>query len=227
MAEAARDTYLAEFAWPRVSRSIATGSVMSVSVSCLGYYYLLDKFIYVDNTNPAAAVNASTKIASILAAEPNGFFPNTPRISTNTLQVPAVTDDRRTGLAAIKDIVALGDANGARWLFGVYEDITPVYEVVNDAAEYIFDAGSVDGHMRSYTGGHIIPSALVRPGNWVLITGLLLESLDTTMTSNRLNQGYEFIESVSYNAPHDLTTQSGTVNTFAQMIAQQGLRSRQ
>jgi len=224
--EAARDTYLAEFAYPRVSRTISIGEDLSVKVSCLGYYHILEQFIFIDNSNPADYVNASTKIASVMAAEPNGFFSNTSRISTNTLQVAAKTDDSRTGLSTIKDIVALGDSSGNRWLFGVYEDLTPVYEAVPSVAEYVFNAMSILARMKSHTGGHEIPSSLIRPGKWVQITGLLLDSIDIEKVSNRVNPGYEFLEDINYTAPNSFSTSSGTVNTFAQLLAQQGLRSR-
>lgn len=225
MIVAARDTYLGENSWPRISRTIASGEGISVSVKCLGYVHMLDKTVYPNPSDANAYINASDKVVDVLSAELNGYFTDFRSIESNTLQVPAFVDDNRTCLSIIKDVVALGDASGNRYMFGVYADRIAEYKAIPTEAEYEFNSLESDGLLRQYATETTVWPSLVRPGKWVKLSGLLLEQ-SAAISSNREGKDLEFIESVSFNAPFSFSTKSGKFNTAGQMIAQLGLASQ-
>jgi hypothetical protein len=73
-AEAIRDTFLEENAWPRVSHDLAAvGHEPNIVVECLGYVRWLESTIY-EQTAETGDILLHDKVKSVILAEPNGFF---------------------------------------------------------------------------------------------------------------------------------------------------------
>lgn len=214
-------TYLAERAWPEVSKDFVTsgGTAPKVRLECLGYVHMLGVYTYEDLTTEGLD-NASDIIATVIAADPNGFLStDTSRIDTNATQIPAYVQ-QATAWDVIKGIVALGDEDANRWLFGIYEDRIPTYAAIPSAVEYTQRLRDQRQAVRTPTGVEVRPWQ-VRPGKWLQFTDLLVgrplgEDLST-------DPRVMFVESVNFDAPYTVRLQGQKAGRFDQRLARLGL----
>lgn len=221
-AEQIRDTWLAENALPITAPQYMgeVASPVSVSVECLGYIHWLKFYPYNQTTNTGTA-NASTKIQNVLAADLNGLFSTSYfYIETNTLQVKRWEDSDSTAFSVIQGIVAMGDANSNRYLFGVYDDQVAYYEQAPTELEYEKGLSDRDQRVR-LRGGLPIAPWNVRPGKWLFYTDF--DTKEVIDDPNRDDYRFEFIESVTYTAPYGLQHYGGKLDNLPQILARLGL----
>lgn len=223
LAEQGRDVYLDEMAWPETSPDNislpASGGGLSITVRCLGYSALLERYVY-NQTAVSGYLNASDKVEDILQADPNTLFGNT-NLSTNTLQVPAYENDNAPAGGLIKTIADLGDSSDNRWLFGVYNQFEVVYAVAPSTHEYQLRLSSTQASLEDGYGNPI-PPWMAQPGKWLLITDLLpIKPVPGSPT--RQDPRLVFIESLTYAAPRSLRLTGSKITKARQFLTRMGI----
>jgi len=217
----ALNTIIDYAAWPDMEQNVSiTGAPeIRMTIRCLGYAHMLDKYQYIQ-TGLAGTYNASTKVADILEADPNGIFSQyNAYIETNTTAIEKYEDDDKSALEILKEIVAIGDSDYNRWIFGVYDDLFFKYNAAPTTYQYI--QRMTDGAVTTTSGAEVKPWE-IRPGEWMLLADLF--SGRPTITANlREDPRYAFIESVTYAAPYTLTITAGRTSKFKQKIEALGL----
>lgn len=223
-AERYRDTWLQENAWPQTSQQVSPGGGRDtgITVECLGYWAWLQAYQYEDTTT--GTVTLSTKIESVLGADPNGFISiDYGRINTNAYLTPAWVAQSPLALDVIQAIVALGDVNDDRWLFGIYDDRKAHYNVMPTAIAY--QHALSDPAQRILRGGTWVKPWDVRPAQWLFLTDFMATA--PPVVDLRTDPRYQFIESVKFGAPWGLELNGIKIGNLAQVLAKRGLGGAQ
>lgn len=214
-------TILEEIAWPDISQnfSLISQPTLTVTVNCLGYIHLLSKYFYA-NTAFAGEYDLSDKIKEVLSNEPNNIISaESAIIEPNTTQVVRYDNNDKTALAIIRDLVALGDADFNKYIFGVYADRIFKYELVDDTITYVQKLS--DGLIENVVGGEIRPWDII-PGRWMVLSDFMV-GRPSIAASFRQDPRHVFIESVTYVAPYSVTVTGGKTTTFRQRLERLGL----
>lgn len=218
-----RDAYAALNAWPPIPKalSLTGGAEVRLSLSCKGYAHWLNYPYRLANVSGTTTISA--KIAAVLAADPNSFFTGPNDIATNALTTPALEDQDRTAGEIIADLVARGDASLNRYLFGVWEGRSCVYQPAPSVIEYVQRGFGPQQIIEDRAGSRIDPWA-VRPGKWLGVADLLPGSLGgAPLSANPDPERSLFIEQVQYRAPYGLQVSGGEVSSLRQALAQWGI----
>lgn len=228
--EAMRDSKLNELAWPKVSHDFASGGSGQgvVSLECLGYYHLLDRYLFDENMADTGEVNASTKLADVLNADPDDLFTSVnATIETNTLQVPSVDDGSRTGLTVAQELVGLGFSTGRRALFQVGNNRYVRYYslTLDNEAKYVYNMYDQYPTLSLRDGTPVAPWD-IEVGEWIELESLSAKPIDEDLP-RQSDPRFIFIESVNFSAPNDFTISGGLGNTFKEKIGKTGLYLRQ
>ena len=216
-----RDTFLAERRYPARTQSVNTnsGEASSVTISLKGYYAWLGAYTYSQSAS-SGEVSASAIIQAVLAASTNPVFSTDyTRLDTNAILVPAYENDNVGADAKIKEIVALGDASGIRWTFGLYDNRQAIYAAapVTGNPAYTQALQSSNQEVYLFSGARLRPWD-VRPGQWIFMNDFLVgKPLGATLATDLR---CAFIEQVTYTAPYSLTWASGRLSLLDQVLAQ-------
>jgi len=221
-----RDTFLAENKLPKTSQEITLGSGQNpqITVNCLGYYHLLKKYHY-DNLNVSGTINVSTKITDVVDGDPNSVLSSSGgHIDSNTLQVPDHEDGTNKGEGIIRDLVALGDASGNRWLFGVYTDQEAYYEQAPTTIEYVHRLSETPSGLYDYDSDRFVDPWNIKPGKWLFIADFMVgREVSTDLLDDPRAL---FIESVKFSTPYSTSINGGKLYTFSRKVARLGLDAR-
>lgn len=216
-----RDSYLAEYAFPETTHRLSFSNLSDISITleCAGYGELLNAYVY--NNYSTLFVTLDTKIQNILAADPNGVFSTDYAFIDENLSIlQELEDQNRTALTIIKSVVDIGDINGGRWVFGIYEGRKAYYFAV-PTAEIGYVSGLGFEELTLNAGANSVDPWKVRPGKWVVIPDFLASS--TPSVTLRQDPRNVFIETVKFTAPHGLDITGNKVGTVAQLINRLGL----
>lgn len=226
VAEQGRDSHLAEYAWPNsgpenLSVPISGGTI-ELRVSCRGYRDYLERYIY-NQTTSSGEVTASAKLEAILLVDPNTLFTYDNTIGVNSLAVPAYEDSNSTAWSVIKDIASIGDSGNNRWLFGIYESFTAVYQ---QAGSTLFYQMRMQGNSPTLldSSGSIVNPWYVRPGHWLALIDLIPDK-SLPYTATRQDPRMVFIESVTYTAPYQLDITATKFTRGRQQLIRLGFES--
>lgn len=213
-----RDMHLDVYAWPETDAQMGSADAPSLSIECTGYVRYLEKYVFNDTVSTGLG-NLSTKLASILTADPNSLF--TQSIAANTLQVPLYENDNAVAWDLLKNLVLLGDANYARYLFGVYANRVARYEAASTSVDYQQALRDPAQHFMDANGAIVKPWNVL-PGKWLFFPDFLIGRVpqDTALASD---PRAAFLESVRYIAPYGLQWTGGKSNRIQQRLAQLGL----
>jgi hypothetical protein len=220
-----RDSYLADNAYPPVRQDWTSRgkSKSALRVDCLGYVHWL-MYPYNQTTN-VGTLATNDKILAIIAANPNiAWLPfNTNYVDTpaSPVQVPRYEFENILAWDQIKEIVAMGDQNAARWLFGVYDDLEVWYEQAPTDLGYYLSLA--DPAKRVVSNGQEVEYPAVKPGKWLLFTDFLAGA--PTHDGDRSDPRTMFVESVTYTMPRTLVLRGGKTDTLSQTLARLGLGS--
>ena len=196
------------------------GSTPSATLECLGYNNWLNVFVYND-LNPLS-VTFSTKLESIITAEPNSVISRSfDNMDNNPLLTTAYEDENRIADSIIQSLVIQGDGANARWTWGVYEHRKVHYKPIPSTFTYVHMVSSSNPIIRGFDGG-IINGWAVRPANWVFLQDFLVGLSSNSV--DRLNARAMFIESVNFTAPSSLTLNGARINSVEQRLAQLGMK---
>ena len=219
-AEQMRDTHLADSANPKHSQTLTfpPSGAASISIACLGYINKTEQYVY-NQTTTGGLYNLSTKLADVLAAQPDGLF-GTGSIATNTIQIKRWENDNNIAWGLIKEMSAIGDASDNRYTFGIYANRQPVYAQAPTDIAYSHGVLDPDQTILSRFGGIVKPWNIL-PGRWLELTDLLSDQ--RAISSLRQDPRMMFIESVTYSAPWHLTLTGGRVDTISQQMARLGI----
>lgn len=220
---AMRNSKLNELAWPRVSQDLSSGTSGQgvLSLSCLGYYHMLNRYLFTANTGDTGEVNISNKLEDVLADDPDTLFAATNAVvEANTLQVPSFDDGSRTGLSVIQELVGLGFASGQRAMFQVGNNRRVVYKALplDMEAKYVY--GMYDNYpLLALRDGTTVKPWDIQVGEWIEIESLAAKPIDSDLPRHS-DPRFIFIESVSFTAPDDISIQGGIGNTLKEKIAE-------
>lgn len=212
-----RDLYLTEHAFPPSNSNLSTSAGgVSVSLSCVGYHRLLEKYYYLLAVD--ALVEATEKIKDVLDADPNSLI-NWERgiYETISFQVNSYEDWSRTAWDIIFELISIGSSNDTRMLFGIYEHRTPVLLSIPESIFYEAQMGGRD-RIEVVGGGDIHP-ALVRPGNIMRIKDMSLTAAVPSIKGLKSSQRDVFVEDLTYTAPGDLVINGSLLDTFTQRLS--------
>lgn len=218
-------TYMAEHALPATTQTFSSASAppTSITVHCLGYVHWFAAYVYNQTTNVGTRTT-DVKLTDIIAANPNiAWLPfDTTHIETPAapVSVPRYEYENLVAWDLIKDTVARGDTNAARWLFGIYENLECHYSMAPTTVEY--DMSLSDPALRVMREhGELVPYWNVLPGRWLLFTDFLPGR--SVPSSLREDPRAMFIEAVTFSAPNSLTLRGGKFETLPQILAAKGL----
>jgi len=209
---------LRELAWPkRTQRLSVGGSKPSVTLGCLGWWHYLD-FPY---RNTATGTTApETRIAAVLAADPNGLFPGPHGLAASGLTVPANEEQERTAQDILRGLATLGNSAYARASLQVTEARRVEYAFIGNTPDYQQSLTDPSQNVYHYGGGRVFPWE-VQAGKWLIIPDLLAGH--TLPADLRENPRAMLIEQVNYSAPYDLQLQAGPSDRLSQALAAVGL----
>ena len=215
-----RDLALNEMAEPVKDEVDNLGSTTepTLNIECLGYYHWLKAYAY--NSALTGDANASTKLANVIAADPNGLL-STSSVETNTVQVAQFENDNRMAESVVKGIVALGNATNNRTIFGIYKNRGAIYKTIPTTPIYTRTLAEPEQALKDYTTDRSIKPWEVQPGEIVFYSDLLVGR--TGAGSVLADPRYLFIEQASYTIPWSLTLQGAKINRLDQLMAQLGL----
>jgi len=215
-----RDTFLAENALPSTTQSVAGTGGPGVTIECLGYHHWLKSFVYNQIVN-SGTESVDTKITAILNAELNTIINGNMNIIANALLVDRYENKDKTAWALIKALVALGDANSARYLFGIWEKRKAIY-VAAPTMEVAYQQHLRDPARRVKTlSESIVMPWDVVPGKWIFFPDFLVGRKQDHQ--RRRDPRYMFIESTVFTAPWDVSLTGGKMDLAPQLMARLGL----
>jgi len=223
-AEEIAKTYLAEFKYPETSHSVSFlgSNTPSVTVQCSGYSALFDKYYY-SKTDTANEINLSVKLNRIVSADPNLYYTiNDTTFKENTLQVIEYEDGEKTARGLIDDLIARGDANDTRYLWGVYNDRVFQYTPAPTTSDYAFTMSEGGGVILDKYGLRVNPWR-VTPGQWLTVSDLSLGGHNLSTTDPRAIVSSIFIETLTYSMPYSLDITGGRISSLKQKLFRLGL----
>lgn len=208
-------------AWPESSKTLKIGSTspVSVTIACVGWVHLLQRFMYADLT--VGTLNPHEIIGNVLAADVDAIPWNTFNVDdSNALDIPRYEDGQRDAYSVINAVVAIGDGAGGRSIFGVLEDFSAYYNPIPTTAKYIHQIS--EPNQPIYDDNNALTKPWdVLPGNWLRIKGLSLEpEQELAQDPNAI-----FIESVNFTAPFSLSLAGGRSDSIDELLSAQGLGS--
>jgi len=227
IADQIRDTYLAENRYPETNTQMTIGessSEMSVEIQCRGYMDWFNVYVFNDIIT-TFLITLTHKLIHIICAESlinNIFENNTDQISVNNLTTEGSDIENRIAIDIIKGILAYGDVNDARWLFGVYANRIPYYYIMPSTVEYVHHLASNHQGILTYPGGTDVKPWDVQVGKWIMAGDFLVGKIPEA-TNPRTDPRCMFIESLQFTAPYQLQINGGKITTLPQKLAQLGL----
>lgn len=224
-ADILRDLYLEENRRPETSQQISIGGggggESSISIECLGYIHYLNTYTY-NQTLTTGTIDLSAKLQAVLSADPNGYLSGSfANIARNTTPVRAVDNEDHKAIGIVKDLMANGDGNLNRYLFGVYADRMPEYRAVVEQVDYTRRLSDPAQTILT-PGGQIVEPWDVQPGRWLFYNDFLVGRVENS-TAMRDDPRAVFLESVTYEAPRTLRLNGNRIRRLDQKLAQLGL----
>ncbi len=223
MAEAYRDTYLADQSEPENSESVnpAQSENASVTINLLGYGEFLSRYYY---ANPVALTTTVTqKIKDVLAGDPNSLFSTDySQIETNGTLTPNYELGDRTAAVILQGEVALGDASNRRYTLGVYRNQRIKYAGEPTTIKYVHNLGDIEQRISLFTSGGRVWAWDVLPGNWLQVSNFMVGRVRPGLAL-RDDPRNIFIESIRYTAPFSVEINGMKISTLPQFLARAGL----
>ena len=213
-----RDMHLDFYAQPETDMQMGSADAPALSIECAGWVRYLEKYVFNDTVSTGQG-NLSTKLASILAADPNALF--TQEITANTFQVPLYENDNAVAWDLIKNLVPLGDAAFNRYLFGIYANRVARYEAASTTVDYIQALRDPAQQIMNAAGGAARPWNIM-PGKWLFFPDFLVGRVPVDADLDE-DPRAAFLESVTYEAPYGIRWTSSKSNRLQQRLAQLGL----
>lgn len=223
--EAMRASKLNELSWPKISNALSSGSPgpSVISISCLGYYHMMSRYLFDSATANTGTVNISEKLADVLDEDPDSLFSSSnATIETNTLQVPDFDDGNRKGLDVLQELVGLGFASGQRALLSVGAGRHVTYQSLALDKEPIYVYSIYDDGGLYHKDASPVKPWDIRTGEWIEIEAITAQPFDSSLPRHS-DPKYIFIEGVSYSAPIGFSIQGGLGNTLKEKIGKFGL----
>lgn len=220
IAQQVRDAVLADMAYVVVDDNDAqAGGERRIKISCLGYGHMMKMWTYYNATQ--GSTTATTKIASVVAADPNGILSTvTSNLSTNSTSIAINDLTYRTAAEIITGIVSLGDSSNNRWVFGLGAGRIPYYRQVVDTPTYYRSAIN-NGEVFLYGSNMEVRPYDIQPGYWMQYQDILFGVPAETRYRN--DPGKLFIETVEYTAPNGLSIRGAKNSRLAQKLRRMGL----
>lgn len=220
-----RDTYAndSKRAYPATSRqtNVSGTNDPTVTIDCLGYWHYLRAFY---PTNAATGyVNLSASLQTILAANPNTMYSTDySQITTNTTQVRASLDGKRTAEDIIKDYVTKGDSSNNAYNCGFYGGRTLYYAPIPTSIEYQQRISSTLGVVNSVN--RVVQPWDVQAGRFILFPDFLVGRFPpTTSIGIGTDPRVGFIQVAKFTAPYSASLDGKPYSQLDQILARKGI----
>lgn len=219
-----RDRFLEERAEPKVTKTGGATGDTTATVELRGYVHLLN-YPYNQTTTGGtidlSATDGTGKMQLVLADDPNGIFSTDySKMDNNTLQVPAWENKDRLALDLLQALTSRGDATFDRYLFGIYNNRRAEYKEAPTDTAYHERLEDPKGRITTPSGVEVKPWDIL-PGRWLKYVDFQRGRVQPS--NQRLDSRFEFIESVTFIAPYEVTHRGGETDTITQMLATYGL----
>lgn len=218
-----RAAWLAENSRPRTTKRWSNAPVgrTAFTVSVLGYVHMMQHYLYSHAVSGVEAI--ATKINRVLDQDSNKLLgsANASVVSAASINVKRYDNDQRVAWAVLKDLVARGDANNDRYIFGVWADRYATYAIAPDTVDYHVRVAEAAQRVETPEAVEVYPWNVL-PGRWGLFTDFLVGRPLPTSDPRRDPRAL-FIEQATYAAPWGLELQGGRVDRLSQRLAQLGL----
>lgn len=220
-ANANRDRYLADLAFPKPSHAIdfLTSNHTVLKLGLLGYVHRLKSYVY--ENSATSTTTASAKLAAVLDADPNGIFSSSnARLESNAFLVTANEVQNRSAETIISEIVSLGaDTTDDRFTFGVYPGRYVKYAQVPSIDDPIYQRAiyKLSASVERYGLGYEIDPWDILPAQWLYQPDIVLGKLPPRDKTTDIR--YMFIESVKFSTPYGVSVNGEPQSTLAQMQA--------
>lgn len=218
-----RSRSLRELAQPKQTEDVTgSESTPTAQVEVLGYVNLM-AWPY-NETAASGTIDLSDddgtgKLQLIMADDPNSIFSTDySYMADNTSAVANYENDDKLALNLIKSLVSLGDGTYNRYTFGIYAGRIAHYAAVPTTVKY---HRSLAGFRYTYTDGREVKPWELQPGQWLKFTDFMTGK--SVPADLRDDSRMEFIESVSFQAPDQVTHRGGDADTLPQMLTRMGL----
>lgn len=219
-----RDAWLADNSRPRTTKrwSNVPAGRTAFTVRVLGYVHMMQHYVY-SYTAGSALQTLEQKLEWVLNQDLNDLLNSTNAsiVSASSINVKRYDDDQRTAWAIVKDLVARGDGNFDRYVFGIGADRHAVYAIAPDTVDYHVRIADVAQRVETPEGIEVYPWNVL-PGKWALFTDFLV-GRSPPISDPRQDPRALFIEQVTYTVPWDVDLQGGRVDRTSQRLAQLGL----
>lgn len=220
-AEEVRDTYLSDRKQAGTSQQVAIGAVTEpeLTIICRGYGAWFSRYVYTSGSVGVTTVGA--KLRAIVGADPNGIFSTDySSMASNALLAMANEAGNEAAQTIIDRLVAQGDANANRYIFGLRNRRKVYYQQVPDEITY-FHRLSEGSQIIEDINGAIMEPWRVEAGRWMLVPDFLPGR--AVPSSPYGDPRAIFIETVRYRAPYGLEINGGRVERISQLLAQKGV----
>lgn len=216
-------TYLQENSTPKTNNAellLSNTQGLTITIECSGYGEWLRAYVY-NQTATALSITIKAKIEALLAADPNGIFSsNYSKIALNSYLVTSYEGENRDALTILQGLLAIGDINDTRYLFGIYEKQQAQYNAVPSEIEYLQRLTDRNQQVMTIEGDYLHP--------WDVLPGKFLKYEDFTVGRLRPNLDRNdprlmFIETVRFTAPNGLSLSGGNTDKLPQTLAKWGL----
>lgn len=217
-AASAANTYLDYNSWPIYDRQFTQqgGQQRGIVVNCVGYSRIMERRYY-DNPGATGLVDISAKIADIIS---NADFVDSSSIASNTLQTYDEERELPTLLAAIQNLVSLGDASFNRYVFGMYANRKAIYRAVSSSPIYTVNSR---GELLYPDNATPVDLANVDPGVRLAYSDIFSNQLPYGTNSLQGVDVNPIIETVSYTHPGSLSVTTGRTSRLEAIFAAYGL----
>lgn len=213
-------TYLAENAMPETNNAFSAPGALSITIECLGYAEFLRLYVY-NQVATASSVTISDKLATILAADPNGIFSTDySRIAVNNYLTNSYEEGNKDAMTIIQGLLSIGDINDMRHTFGIYAKQQAVYRALPAIIAYQERLSAPKQAVMTLDGEELYPWD-VEPGKFLLYNDFQIGRLKPSL--DRTDPRIMFVESMSYTAPWGLQLSGGKTDKLPQKLAKWGL----
>lgn len=232
-AEGLRNIFLSENKEPQTSHNpiigINSGGEIVLTLECAGYKEWLSYVYNFTTIDPVTgselaefSIAVSDKLKAVITADPNNIISRTfSGIRWNGMIINAIEKKDRTAITVIDETISVGDINGNRWIFGIYEDRQAYFNPISTTVDYLYYVSTQSQKLLTFNNNLEVLPWNARPGKLLFLPDTILGGLPETDV--RSDPRVMLIEEINFTAPDTLNISGKKIRNFEQLQAALGL----